>query len=250
MKKTLLTLLEWDIEETYRFPMFEVVIGTFLTLALALGKPVFSASVLALPYLLFRFVASIIDILIPLAMLFAAIILTNSLAGSFERGDAKLLLSYPVTRFQFVFSRVLPTFVVFVGTFMVVSTLIVGQIIPSAFFSPTFLVLLAGIVVYILYFLSVITLVSILFRSTKAASFTSILFVLVSSVGINPRIMRFSPGFLTTMVTTFDDIYYGDLVTVHSSLEIPFEPVFLAHIAVIIACVVIVWLFVSNFLEI
>ncbi|MFX1565582.1 MAG: hypothetical protein ACFFCH_06290 [Promethearchaeota archaeon] len=245
------TSFQWEFEETFRFPTLEFVIAILLIIALTFTKPAWPFVALQpdAPSFISRYVASILDLLIPVAMLFAAVLLTNTIAGGFERRETQLLLSYPVARSRLLLSQILPTYFVFFISLLCAGIILIIQITPLALFSSVYLLLFAGLGFYVLFFISVITLIAVLLRNIKASSIIAILFVFGISFGLNSMIMRFPPGFLSTMITTYFEVFISDS-TYYSSINVPFGPVLISYIITTVVALIISWLFYSKFMEV
>ena len=249
--KELLTLFKWELEDIYRFPVFEVVVSIIVALMLAYGNPGFQLYNMTLPDhapLLLRHVSTILDVIYPFVILFAAVLLVASIAGGLEHGKTRLLLSYPVSRGRLLFVQFSSTYAIFVGLLVVVSGLLIALMSPMLLLQPASWLLFAGIALYTLFILSVVAVISILLRSTKTSTLAAVFFILVLTLLVNPAIMRHFPGFFTSVVTTymelFWDIGYSPMIT------IPFDQVLLAHSLVTILALVILTVYYLRFLEV
>lgn len=251
MKRGIKTLLQWEVEETYRFPTLEAIVGILITVLLVLSKPIFPLSALQLyaPQRLIIYSAMILDVILPIGMLFLAVLLTNTLAGAYERRDTQLLLSYPVSRKQALLMKLIPTFGVFFLTFMAGVIILVGQLAPFTLTHYLFWILVLGLAFYLLFFISAIACFAIVSRNLKISLITSILFVFGFFYGVNPRVMRFPPGFLTTLVTDFVDVFWEGS-SHHSSINVPFFPVLLSHILLTLVFFTILYLYYTRFMEV
>jgi ABC-type transport system involved in multi-copper enzyme maturation permease subunit len=246
---TSLTLLEFEFEETYKFPVFEIMFSTILIMAISLGKPTFTFSMLEGPEALVVYVASVLDIILPIAALFIAMTLSNTLAGGFERGDSKLFLSYPVSRGCLLFSRIVPTLFVSMASLLFSGILIASQFAPRLLFTVEFVLLFSGLGLYLLFFVSVVSLISVVSRNVKIASIVSIIFVIGTTTGINSRIMRFLPGFLSTLIKTYGNIFWEG-ISYSSNIEIPFEIVLFAHVIITVLALIITYIYYRYIMEV
>lgn len=249
--KTALNLFQWEFEDTYRFPALEVVVGITLTLVLASGNPIFLIYRMMLSSsapIFIRHVSTILDIIFPFVMLFAAVLLISTMAGGLEQGKTQLLLSYPVSRARLLITQFLTTYGIFVGLLVCVSGLLIIMISPMMLLQLVSWLLFAGIAVYTLFMLSLVALIAIVLRSSKASILAVVFLIFVLTLAVNPAIMRHYPGFFTSLVTTFIELFWD--VDFSSFVNVPFNMVVLAHGLVIIIVLVILIVYYLRYLEV
>ncbi|MFX0168828.1 MAG: hypothetical protein ACFE89_05635 [Candidatus Hodarchaeota archaeon] len=249
--KTVLNLFQWEFEDTYRFPALEAVVGIILALVLASGNPIYQSYRMTLPSLapiLIRHVSTILDIIFPFVMLFAAISLISTMAGGLEQGRTQLLLSYPVSRARLLITQFLTTYGIFVGLLVCVSSLLIMMISPMMLLLPVSWLLFTGIAMYTLFILSIVALIAILLRSSKTSILAVVFLIFVLTLAVNPAIMRHYPGFFTSLVTTFIELFWD--ADFSSFVNVPFDMVVLAHGLVTIVILVILSVYYLRYLEV
>gem|GEM_PF-2411375 len=112
-------LISWEIKENWRFPMIEVNLFFLILPSLAVAS---SFSPLPGTSLIQQ-----TNMLLLLSQFLSAIIFSRSIAGGLSRGEFKLLLTYPITRNNLIFTKlvvdtlipfVIMTFVNAIGTYL------------------------------------------------------------------------------------------------------------------------------------
>lgn len=250
MANKLKILIEEEFEEMFRFPILEILIFFIIFIITQMTATEFisniqSQSVLMLSINIINVTALkstliqykyILDLCSILLILIMSITISNSVAGSYEKGMMQTFLSYPIKRNDFLFSKLLTNFLI---SFSVasISMLIAIALIPVKI---GFLTLTAGLLAVMLKLLIAITMIttlSIFLKNALSSSLISILFwissyVLLPLMPRNPITYVFSP--IETLIwlgTSMGNIGQGDLaVSVLGSLSTSLVLLILAFI--------------------
>jgi ABC-type transport system involved in multi-copper enzyme maturation permease subunit len=167
-KKGFLRLMGWELKEYLRFPLLEILIIIAIY------------SILTMPSLEFSFSKSygnlhwgIQNVFLFLTFMVGALF-SRSFAGSYAKGETKLLLSYPIKRWQLFFSKFTALFLVI---FLVYGAVFSAQVylLSLSPFEPTFYVSLVGIALQLLLFCTVTTVISLLVKNEIVSILASIL---------------------------------------------------------------------------
>jgi ABC-type transport system involved in multi-copper enzyme maturation permease subunit len=162
--------MRWELEEYMSFPILEI----FIVVAIY--------SILTMPSLEFLSDKTYSNLHwgiqnVFLFLIFAvSAIFARSFAGSFVKGEIKLLLSYPVKRWQLFLSKFVSLFlVVFVVYCAVFSVQIYLQVLSP--FEPMFYVSLLGLLLQMFLFCSITVCLSLLVKNEIISILLSILFL-------------------------------------------------------------------------
>lgn len=220
-------LLRWEISETYRPPMLELVMAVLVVLVVGAGEQVVGASDVPQAAM---YAALVLDRSFPLVMLLLTILISTSVAGSLESGETKLLLSYPLSRLQVLLVKVGVSYCVFLAIYSATLWCFVVTWAPYLLFDISFAWILAGVATYLFFFASITTFVALVSRSVKTSMAIMVLFCLSILLGLNSLIMR-AGSFLTSLVVTYGETTWEGF-TFGSLVQVPFAPVFVAHFVI------------------
>ncbi|HDQ06075.1 MAG TPA: hypothetical protein ENN36_05075, partial [Candidatus Bathyarchaeota archaeon] len=163
-------LMKWELEEHLSFPMLEIIIGIAIYSILT-TPPLFFLSDMTYSNLhwgiqnVFLFLIFVVSAIFP-----------RSFAGSFVRGETKLLLSYPVKRWQLFLSK-------FISLFLAVSVVYCAVFSLNVYlqglnpFEPLFYVSLLGLLLQMLLFCSIAVSLSLIVKNEIVSILASILFL-------------------------------------------------------------------------
>jgi len=234
-KYRLLELIRWELETTYRIPLFELVLG--LTVLLVMTSPPLytrGVSVESATAAVALF-ATTLDSWLFLYFVAYSVPLAISLGGIFETGEVRILLSYPFRRFELVGTKVAANLLVLSGTAIAPVVLRVAlEFSPVALAYPQVLLALAllllalGLRVFLI--VAVTAFFAVLSRNSKIAIFAAfgLLFVMMIVTSLLPRPFSFfvSIGQAGLVLLSFNNWLWGE--TLPNPFEFPGPLLFLA----------------------
>ncbi len=248
MKSSSLTILKWEFENNYRFPIFESIILIITILIVGSGKILLTfhdiqSSVIHVGL----FVSSFLDTFMLLGILVLGVFLSNSFAGAFERGELKVLLSFPVSRIEIILFKCGLNFLVFFLVYAILTCCAIIFLSPFVLLTPVFPILLLGLGLYFLFFTSIFLIVSIGVKNLKTAFIINVFFCLLF-FGIAPLFLRAS-GFLRSFMVSFVEWAWPSF-TFSSSVQVPFMPVLLGIISVTFVFLAFSVIYFSFFMDV
>jgi ABC-type transport system involved in multi-copper enzyme maturation permease subunit len=245
MARTIGALIRWEVSETYRPPMLELVMAVLVVQVLGAGKQAVGVGDVAQAAM---HVALVLDRSFPLAMLLLTVLVSTSVAGSLESGETKLLLSYPLSRLQVLLVKVGVSYGVFLAIYSATVWCVVVTWAPYLLFNVSFPLILAGVATYLFFFVSVTTFVALVSRSVKTSMAIMVLFCLSILLGLNSLIMR-AGSFLISLVVTYGEIGWAGF-TFGSSVQVLFLPVFVAHLVIALLLFGVSIIYFSWYMEV
>lgn len=248
MKSSSLTIIKWEFENNYRFPIFESLLLVITFLIVGSGKVILIfRDVKSLEIHIGSFVASILDTYTLFGILVLAVFLSNSFAGAIERDELKVLLSFPVSRIEVILVKSGLNFLVFFLIYSGLTCFAIMLLSPIIFLTPIFLILLIGLFSYFLFFTSIFLVVSIAVKNLKTALIINIFFGFIF-FGITPLIMR-AGGFMSSLFVSFAELVWPSF-TFSSSVQVPFFPIFLGIISITLCFLVLAFFYFSLFMDV
>lgn len=163
-----LKLMRWELEEYTAFPLLEVLImvAIYSILTMPLGEIDVAKSYSNLHWGIER---------VFLFLIFGVgAVFSHSFAGSFAKGEIKLLLSYPVKRWQLFLSKFTALFLVLFAVYGAVFSVQV-YILSLSPFEPMFYVSLLGLLLQLLFFCSITVTFSLITKNEIISILVSIL---------------------------------------------------------------------------
>jgi ABC-type transport system involved in multi-copper enzyme maturation permease subunit len=240
-KHRLLDLIHWELETTYRVPLFELVLG--LTVLLVMTSPPLyvrgtsAESATAAMTLL----ATTLDSWLFLYFVAYAVPVAISLGGMFETGEVRILLSYPFRRFELVGTKVVANLLVLSG--IAIAPVLVRVVLefspvmlayPQVLLALGLLLLVLGLRVFLI--VSVTAFFAVLSRNSKIAIFAAfgLLFLIMIVTSLLPRPFSFfvSIGQAGLVLLSFNSWLWGE--TPPNPFEFPGPLLFLAITSVVL----------------
>ncbi|MGD6808332.1 MAG: ABC transporter permease [Candidatus Bathyarchaeia archaeon] len=197
-------LLVWELEESFAFPMLEVILViavlTVLTPAIIEVSPAFS----------YVNLTSGIQPIFLFLIFIAGVLFCHSYAGSISKGETKMVLSYPVQRSKLFLAKFIALFtvlsIVYIGVFALQIPLLALNPFEPMFYASLLLVILQLFLVCTMStFLSVVTKNEVLSILASA-----LLFFGIESVASSESLVTFT-GRFTTGFTFIRQYVHGGL---------------------------------------
>ena len=178
-KRNFLTLILWEFEENFSFPVFEILI--FVAVLFLIGF----ASQSMCPY---RTSISLLDIVLSgylefsltgcafISMFFTGFLFARSIARRFSNKEMKMFLSYPVKRRSLLLSKFLVNFIVLYllfGSVLVFDAVLMG----FGVFSPLVGFTLLSLLISLMFLCSISMIVALLIKN-EALSFFAVFFLI------------------------------------------------------------------------
>ncbi|MGQ4915350.1 MAG: ABC transporter permease subunit [Candidatus Asgardarchaeia archaeon] len=182
-KKINYTLIFWELEDIFIFPIFEIMVLVAIVFFMSFAsrsmrlydvgfKDIFgfyeNSEAMFPEYL------SSLSSLALISLIFSSFLFAKSLAGKFNNGELKTLLSYPIKRRDIIIYKFLTNLIVLyliVGVLSLLDAYLIGLNV----FGLPILISLASLFVFILFFCSVSMLISLVFKNESLTIFTSLL---------------------------------------------------------------------------
>ena len=191
MKGRFITLVKWEFKRSYRFPVLELIIAALTVQVVGVGEPSSSISLHFFPYEAVSYVAAVTDLSLITGMLFLTSLVSSSVAGAFENGEFRLLLSYPFSRLEVLSVKMFVSFSIFLSIHSAILFSLLAALAPSALYHPEFLLMLAGIALCQFFFTCLATFLSVISRSIKTSMIASVILVLSLMIGLNSILLRY-----------------------------------------------------------
>ncbi|WGM88786.1 MAG: ABC transporter permease [Candidatus Bathyarchaeum tardum] len=167
-QKTLQKLLLWELEEYLAFPILELLLFTAI-------YSIINQSILEIsPVMSYSNLHWGIQNVFLFLIFVTSAILSRIFAGSYGKGETKVLLSYPVKRWQVFLSKFLAMFFTLCIIYGAIFSLHI-YLHALNFFEPMFYISLLSIFLQILLMSTVVVVVSLLLKNEIVAILTSIL---------------------------------------------------------------------------
>lgn len=165
--KRFLKLIVWEFEEFLSFPILEFLIAS--TVFLVLFQPLtLSPSLESL-----RGSNSFLSIFV---IFIAGTIFSRSFAGSLDRGETKMLLSYPIKRWELFLTKFITQFFVLFAIYFTVSSLNIPLMGLSPF-EPLFYASFLGLLLHLMVVCTIATAISLLVKKETITVLVSTIFL-------------------------------------------------------------------------
>lgn len=195
-------LSKWEIENTFRPPMAEILLGLIILLT-ATSPPLYvrSVSVESLTGAV-AFIGSLLDNWLFIYFFVFSVPLAISIGGVFETGEIRVLLSYPIKRWEILISKLVVNSVVLflmstipVSFHLFLDIPITYLIIPEV--QTSILLLFFSLYLRILFVCTITTFFAVISRNSKIAIFASFttLFLLAAFISLLPEPYSFFVNF-------------------------------------------------------
>ncbi|MGB9914876.1 MAG: ABC transporter permease [Candidatus Bathyarchaeales archaeon] len=194
-------LIMWELEEYLSFPSLEILI--IIAIFTILSSPIVETT----PALSFSNLISGARTIFMFLIFVTVIIFSHSYAGSIERGETKMLLSYPVKRGHLFLAKftVLFTviFIIYAGVFALQIYLLALNILE-----PLFYTLVLFLALQILLICSVTTALSLITKSEIMASLLSTLFLFgLENIAATTSLISFTGRFIISFAFISKQLY-------------------------------------------
>jgi len=248
LTKKIITLLRWEFEDKYRFPLLELIVIILVILIIGHGKiSVSGIDPISIEIHVAMYASRILDAYFPLGVLLLGVFLSNSIAGSLEQGEAKVLLSYPLSRFEVITVKIGLHFLIFFMMYTIISVWAVAILAPQVLFTLVYSIIIAGIALYLLFFSSLFTLISVTINNVKSSIIMTI-FVTLTAFSVSPLFLR-AVGFFSTLTVSYGELVWPNF-SFSSNIQVPFPPVLIVHIMITIIALVAAITYFCRFLEV
>lgn len=166
--KNLRSLLAWELEEYMSFPILELIL--FTAIFSILNQPILEIS----PSKSYSNLHWGIQNVFLFLIFVIATVLSRNFAGSYAKGEIKMLLSYPVKRWQLFFSKFMAMFLMFCTIYGAIFSfqIYLNSINPL---EPMFFISLLGMFLQILLMSSIVVAVSLIVKNEIVSILSSIL---------------------------------------------------------------------------
>lgn len=168
--KRFLKLIVWEFEEFLSFPILEFLIASivFLVLFQPITHYQFSTTWMNLK--------GSNSVLVIFVIFIAGTIFSRSFAGSLDRGEIKMLLSYPIKRWELFLTKFITQIFVLSSAYLVIFSLNIPLMELSPF-GPMFYASILGLLLHLMVVCTVATAISLLVKKETITVLVSTIFL-------------------------------------------------------------------------
>jgi len=198
------SLIRWELQEYLNFPLLEIVI--FIVIYSVLNQPIIDITS-SQGYSNLHWGLSTVYFFMILGV---CTLISRSFGSSFSKGEVKLLLSYPLKRWQIFVSKFVALYTVFLCVYIAVFWVQI-YLLSLSFFEPLFFVSIFSFALQLLLTCSVTAIIVMIVKNEVISIFASILLL----YGLENVV---SPECYLSFVGRFDALFgYFGLMT-HGSM--------------------------------
>ncbi len=239
-----LNLMRWELEEYLSLPLLSFLIAA--SIIATLSNSGFRETNIIYSNLFFGSATVLLVLGLVAGVLFA-----RSYAGSISRGEAKLMLSYPVKRSELFFSKFTALFLVVFAIFIPVYTVHI-YLDSLVAFDPLVFLTLFGLLLQLMLACSVAVGISMLTKSAMLSTIATVLLLFGLDNILGPRNLLSGQGRIYYLLQYFGEQLHGTL-PIPSSLGVTANDTLLAVLVPIAAFVVLIggsYLYFTRVMEV